>query len=460
MDRDTDSGVNSIVLTDLAANVDAKHRSPDNLFAEILLSTLLYDEVLIQDEVFVLSDQILRWFSQKEYKDIFAACLETGAIKILTHPRELYTNDDLAELSESNPFLARARHINTVGTKGSASFSPSIRQRNLYTFLDYSLSEHITARRPVRQIAGFNVMDVFARVLLTILTNPEYDKWLAHAFPGVRHQMAIDFAEIIAAPETGIALLKKSGKDPKVRMDRARVEFNRSFAYQIASLYPAGSRESMYALIQTCFAAPFCWRENASGRYDSGLRELLLDQDDASDIRTMTHPTVRVEYLKDIPLVLPGRTIDLAKAIVAVRNSAVGESLREAMKHTGSEPDFQRQYSAWSAVAAEIAGYVHNRREGNIRLTALNFGRELLTGAAVSGMSGSLMKPRSLLGDPVTELLRILGESAINSSITILGPQVNKLMQSYLQKQKLCRQLECLIDFRCVNIPQPPRFSV
>ncbi|HEV3075441.1 MAG TPA: hypothetical protein VHB47_13560, partial [Thermoanaerobaculia bacterium] len=104
----------AVVLTDWGAKTEGLSASRDALLQELLLLSLVYDQLLIQDEVLALSTKLARWFTSGKDFDLLRRCLSIGSIVILTH--HAYGSDDLAELALRHPITARAKYIARRGT--------------------------------------------------------------------------------------------------------------------------------------------------------------------------------------------------------------------------------------------------------------------------------------------------------------------------------------------------------
>src|SRR3990172_615439 len=86
----------AVVLTDWGANVDLRGQNKDAVqdkdavLYDLMLLSLLYDDVYNQDEVFALSDTLAKWFPSGSQCDLLRKLLEFGSVTVLTHPLSAY----------------------------------------------------------------------------------------------------------------------------------------------------------------------------------------------------------------------------------------------------------------------------------------------------------------------------------------------------------------------------------
>src|SRR5437867_3753046 len=98
----------SVALTDWTADVDHLRADRDAIIYQLLILSLLYDEILVQDELLVLSDPLAEGFGQGEGKRIWEEVLDVGSFVILQLPISAYRTDDLKEYAQNHPIEARA----------------------------------------------------------------------------------------------------------------------------------------------------------------------------------------------------------------------------------------------------------------------------------------------------------------------------------------------------------------
>jgi hypothetical protein len=443
----------SVVLTDWAADLEHLGKGPEAVLYELMLLSLLYDSILIQDEVFALSDKVSWWFSSSGYAELLPECFDLGAMVVLTHPLLVYPTDDLRELALDSPILARAKYVEKYGTRAEYRFVPTERQKAFYHLVDSYLQVRPAAHRPVGSLQKLDIMSCFATVLRDVLSMRQYTKWRDSAFPGITDAMAEDFVGYIDEPDKLAAKLKDSGRDYVVLTEpEGRPVFNRSLGYQAASLYPRNQARAMQRLIQTTFAAPFTWRENAAGRYSKSLRELLwMPTDSLAEVGEIEseEDIVSVEAHIDTPIVLPDLDSDFVDAIARVRTSAAGKKLRWSMRRFGEEIDFESQKQAWSEVADELAAAVTRPRPVCIRTALLRVGKSAVIGSVAKGLFDAVRgeDPHIGLGLAGAFLCGAAG-LAFNHGL--------ELFRYDLQRQRIRSQIEQAVEFRCVSLAMPP----
>jgi len=130
------------VLSDWAATGEAIPKYRQRLLEELLLLSLVYDEILIQDEVLVLNVSLAEQFVTTEQFRIIEQLIETGALVILTHPLQLYPDQDMRERASLAPIKTRAEYIAKLGTSGDRPFIPTAKQIKFYDLLDVCITKH------------------------------------------------------------------------------------------------------------------------------------------------------------------------------------------------------------------------------------------------------------------------------------------------------------------------------
>jgi hypothetical protein len=442
----------AIVLTDWAADDENLGSSPHAILYDFLLLSLLYDHILIQDEALVLSDRFATWFSEPGNLTLLKKCLELGTITVLAHRTDAYPTEELKTLREVAPITARARYIQKFGTRGELPFVPSPRQEALYPELDVWLRTHREAQRPVGMARPFDIMATFGGILKDILSSKKYVRWLQSAFAGITDEMAADFIGFIENPTSLVSRLHTPDKQVKILWDAGRPVFNRSLGFQAATLYSEAQKNAMQRLIQTTFAAPFCWREDAGGRYSNSFRELLwLPPGLQLDLTGKESPeeVVSVEASVDIALPIPDLNSNFVDAVCKVRESAAGQALRQSVRQLGDDIDFNSQVQSWYAVADELSHLATLQKPFNIRATALRCGPDLVVGA-VAGTLFDFVRTGGV------SIPAVIAGAFLDRALGLLCNHGLMLLQSDLQEQKLRRALEKSVEFRCSSLAMPP----
>ncbi len=444
---------NSIILTDWGADCESLGQSPEAVLYELLLLSLLYDNILIQDEVFALSNRMARWFLKDDYREMLTKCFELGTVVVLSHPLAAYPTDDLKELSQKTPILARAEYIQKFGTRGQDVFNPNQHQLAFYQMIDSFLLNHSKAQRPVGSLKNVDIMATFASILKDLLCSPRYSKWLKTAFRGITDDMKKDFLHFIEQPESVIERLKSANREYKALIGQdATPVFNRSLAFQATSLYPPQQAKAMQRLVQTTFAAPFSWREDAAGRYSRSLRELLwMPSGFASEVEESAHVDniVSVEAHVDTSVGLPDLRTDFVEAITSARNSESGKKLRTAVRRVGSEASFHTQKIAWIEMANELAGAVTKRKRIDIRTALIKLGKEMFLGSVASGVLSSAT------GEPIA-IPTVLAHAFLTGSLGLLFGHGYEVLRCDLEHQEIRWKLEQAVEFRCTSVAMPP----
>jgi len=463
--RKVEETYTSVVLTDWAAFPENMGTSPEATLYQLLLLSLLYDEILIQDEIFALSDKLAQWFTQDVYSELLTKCFDLGSVVILKHPLSAYPEERLRELALKAPIFARADYVRRYGTRAEHRFRPTARQLALYRVIDSCLATHPKAQRPVGSLQKFDIMATFASILKEVLSSRDYDNWRHSAFRRITDYMAEDFVGFIEEPERVVERCAAAGRPANVVTDASgRPTFNRSLAFQAARLYPKPQREAMKHLVQTTFAAPFAWREKAAGRYGGRLRELLWVP---SGTQTEIEPVwvspgsqaeinrargekerVSVEACVDIPLHLPDLNEDFVEAVASVRDSEAGKRLRLAIRQLGADLDFSSQIETWYEVADLLASAVARPKRINIRTSAIRIGREMIVGSVAD------LLVKAMTGQQPTAP-EIVATAFMSGAVGVVFDHGLELMRNDLHRQEVRQHLERAVDFRCSRIAVP-----
>jgi hypothetical protein len=418
-----ESGADTIVLTDWGADVDNIAVDVRSFAWELMLLSLLYEKVLIQDETFVVSSQLPKWFSTADNRRILDELLGMGAVAVLTYPIDAYPDEELQLLAHSSPLAARSRYIATYTTKRDKPFVPTRNQEALCRFLDPIVSQ----RRGVRIEPGgkreFDIMPAFSAVLREVLGHEHYQKWLTAAFSGVSPQMKKDFLGFLENPELAVQRPGKGNKLRVVRDEQGGIVFGRSLGFQLASWYGQREKNAMQRLIQSCFAAPFCYREKAVGRYNSrSLREPLLVSEEMASGLSQKGTGLRVESRIKVNIELPLPTKGFGEIVQGVRTSDAGKALRRSMRYIGSDPYFHVQKEALTAVAEELAEGLAKLTHPGKRLNLISLlctsGKDVFTGLLADGLLQSVRSSSVHMAD---SLISVGSVSTLQGLINLSG---------------------------------------
>jgi hypothetical protein len=456
----------SVVLTDWAVEVDHLRANRDNFVYQLLLLSLLYDEVLIQDEALVLSDTLAHWFGESDGREIWEELLDIGSLVVLKHPLFAYPTDELRENAQNHPIEARAKYIERFGTKGDQQFKVSDIQARLYSNIEWCLKHKRTPAREVGANRGIDIMPLFSRALWTVLSEGGYAAWIESNFPTLRAQDVSRFLKLISDPEGLVKSLEKKGVLRNIVRDQnGQPVLNRSLAYQAASLFPLTQKTKFQQIIQSAFAMPFCWRERAIGRYGGVLKAIppRSTQPVPDRKRTRRHSAKQaiaiVEAHVNVPIAMPSLRRGFGKAIVDVRESVVGKELRDAVSRMGQSITFDEQKYRWQAVAEELATKVMGPIAFGVSIDAVK--HKLIDGVVTGAIVHNFAEYFAAKYDFLTSLASLAGPAmgAGHAAAGIAYDSLSNLWKTTRSVQDLCSKLENAIDFRCTWIQEPPNLT-
>jgi hypothetical protein len=409
-----------IILTSWSANGipgPATNNRADFLWYLALLC-LLYDDVLIPDEQLVVGAKLPQWFAKEPGP--FLRLLETGGLRVLTQAERAYLDDDLLELSRSEPLAARAEHIQRHLTHGPRPFQPRPRQRVLYQQLDGVLAANPESSEAVS--AGSDIWETFATQFRSVLVDSR--DWWRGTYPGLTLRTVDQYVGFIDDRARALARIKDIVGAPLPIIDRdGRIAFNRSFGERIASTYPRAESVALIELIESTFAAVFTDREFAAGTYGPGLREIILAPSQPKLQPDSVDAPVIVEALPSLSLRLPITPgVRVMDAVARVRADPAGVELRRVVRDAGSDPGFVAQRAAWLAVAERLAEELDERsaspkRTIRLRPVTVELGGSLLGGAFVEGLVhgvAAVMNPELALAIGATQLVQVTGRLSLS----------------------------------------------
>jgi hypothetical protein len=112
----------SIVMVDWSLENQPTERYRDEFLWRQMLLSLLYDEVLAQDETLVCSEKMATWFRDSEKFRLLEELFDCGGITILKRPLGRYPSEQLKERASTAPIHARREHlqnfsVNNDGTR-------------------------------------------------------------------------------------------------------------------------------------------------------------------------------------------------------------------------------------------------------------------------------------------------------------------------------------------------------
>lgn len=417
-----------------------------------MLLSLLYDELLVQDEILVCSEKMANWFPDVESFRLLEEFFAVGGITVLKRPLGKYP-PGLREKAQKNPIHARVEHLAqfSVGNTGKPlRFTDE--QRQFHNRLESCLLAVPRAHRDAgsKKALGEELMQSFGSLLSQVLTDERYKKWRESKFPHISAKTAGDFVGLVQNPTVAIDRIRSSGQQPRFTPERDMPVFSTAVAVQAAATYPQDEANDIVSLIETVFAVPFCMDEDAVGRHSRALRELPLPLGRAVGKSEIAR-VVKVETRVKVPVGLPKPEPGFAEVIQQVRENS-GKKLKNAMKWLGKDPDFHSQEAAWSEVKEELASRIAHRsrmREFGVWSILGSIGDELVCDTIADVM---LHPPRS-----AEEGLSRLLVKSLGKGFSLSGRYVYELLRMDLQRQQISEKLENAVQFRCVDYPQVTR---
>jgi hypothetical protein len=415
-----------------------------------MLLSLLYDEVLIQDEIFVCSQKMAGWFRDGETFRLLEELFAIGGITVLKRPLRRYP-PQLQEKAQKNPIQARVEHLTkfSVGNTGEPLRFTN-EQRQFHNRLESCLLASPRGHRDAgsKNALGEDLMQSFGNRLSEVLMDARYKRWRASKFPHISPQTGSEFVGFVQDPSEAIKRIKeRTGQQPRFTLEGDSPVFSTALAVQAAASYQPDEANDLVSLIETVFAVPFCMDEDAVGRHSRTLRELPLPLDQPEGKREAGR-VVKVETRVKVPVGLPRPEPGFAEALQRVRESS-GKKLKNAMKRLGKEMDFHRQEEAWSEVKEELASQIADRRrmrEFGVWSILGSIGHELIFDTIADFM---LHPPRS-----TEECLSRLLVRSLGKGFSLTSGYVYELLRMDLQRQRISEKLESAVQFRCVDYPK------
>lgn len=437
-----DTEYSAVVLTDWGADNSRIAPNVHQLIYELMLLSLLYDEILIQDEVFASST----WFAEKFWSprdfELLHLCLRLGCIKVLTLPINTYPTDRLSELAGHSPIRARAEYMKAYSSAGDQTFIPSPELTAFHGHLDTHILQCNGTRRPVDEIRVVDFRTLFPGFLRTALLDQRWELWRKSAFPAMSPQMIEKVLRGIDHPVRAAEELPPEDR----RSHPADTEFSRSLAFRIAKQFGAES-SAMQNLVQTCFAAPFAASLSAVGRYGPALRELIWPWGDREDENASEDRTVSLDAAVTIPIDLPLINNSMVDIIRSVRESKEGLELRRAVQSLGSDATFDRQEVAWKAVADKLSHKIQEGRRFQVRVSKSSHGPDIVVGTVVGGLCA-----QGVTLDALSQLPTALAQTLLAGCVGVAGRHIYANICDDLQQQHIRALLEQAVQFRCTPI--------
>lgn len=230
------------------------------LLPELVVCSLLYDEVLIREEDLFTNRRIMRLLAEPSNRRVFEELLAAGLVKLLRLPVADYPAGrkfDPVRL----PISARVEEHQLRRSYKGRPWKPTAAEWSVIGILDRLVSEFPGASREHEPFPGDSV---FAAQLAEVLEGRERYSLSAHpVFSHIHPQTADEFVRFCREPEAWIRFLRNAGvADPILGPSGG---FYRSAAYQYLEQLP-GPR-AMRRLVESVYAAAYCDRELSDGRY-------------------------------------------------------------------------------------------------------------------------------------------------------------------------------------------------
>jgi hypothetical protein len=437
----------SVVLVDWSRLNEPTATNRNSLLYEMMLLSLVYDQVLVQDEVFMVSHKLSRWFQGSHSFGFLEELLDTGSVVLLKRPLSAYPMD-LRDLAQDQPVTGRKLHLQKFSVNNDGKpITFTSEQEEFHSRLEACLRRSQRAHRPAGrvQLAG-GLMHAFGERLTHVLNSPDYAAWRQSRFGKGREkeQMWKDFVKYVGDPDAAIHRVRSKGQQPKYTPTAQGPIFNTALAVQVAATYPLPQAHAMQGVIETVFAVPFCESEDAAGRYGPALRELPLPLKREDGDAGLTRVSVEAEVR--IPIGLPQPKRGFGRILQKVRNGS-GKDLRKAMGQLDTDPNFRYLSQAWQAVADDLASQTMKMgRKVNVRTVVGHICGAAMSEAFVDWVHGH--PPQS-----VEEAVSWLPAKLAGPTLAIGGGLLYRALRADLKRQEISEKLVNAVQFRCVKIP-------
>jgi hypothetical protein len=343
----------TLLLTDWAATIDTPQETVTSFDAfafEVIFQSLVFDRILVADEILTLSSRMPDWFSSRDRLDILRKLFDLETLKVLTFPQNYYQTTELQSRCVDEPITARAFHHEWYSSKGKTPFCPTHNQRDWYEKCDRILNERRQARHPIASIRPYDLYGSFAAMLRRLLVLPQYRSWISTTFPALM-PVVDDLVGYIDHPELADKIIREKRGDSRPGDGK---HFTRSLAYRLASVKWPNLEGEFRSLVQSAFASALVSGEDGVGRYTDFVRECLFFVEkpvegplDVGDFVVNQGSPVQTA------LVAPDMSHldEYIDAVKLVRETTSGIALRQAVQ----EGNLTKAGGCWEGVAAEMA---------------------------------------------------------------------------------------------------------
>jgi hypothetical protein len=435
-------------MVDWARKNEPTARTRDQFLWDLMLLSLLYDDVFVQDEIVLCSKTLPKWFPDTESFRLLEETIESGGVSLLKRPYQRYPNE-LQGLAQIQPITARREHLTRFSVDNDGAplrFTPQ--HLAFHNRLEAFLASRPRAHRYAgeQNKLGGDLMHEFGRLLASVLKDPIYERWLRTTYRTITPAIADDFVVFIHEPEKAIARLHQERPDHTARYtpQSGKPVFSTALAVQVAATYQAA--KPLQDLIESVFARPFCQDEGADGRYGKALRDLPID------VPRNTGKVLKVETQVAVPLTLPWPGPGFSRIIATVREMNSGKRLRKAMLNLSRDLAFTYARAAWFDVADDIASLAAAKKMKKIdlQLLLMRVGEGVLWGA----LADLTRHPPESLEQILDPLLGGATDGALHGVYSLGGDLYSH--RHTFETDELRPQLANSVDWACVPHPTVP----
>lgn len=443
----SESSDRSIVMIEWSRLVTPSHKHRDEFLWHQMFMSLLYDDVLAQDQTILCSEEMASWFGDPDGFRLVAELLECRGLVILDRPAVRYPPWMRERLSREPIGTRREQLIRFSAHNDGRPVSFSPKQLSFHNLLENYLREPVNSRSH-REAGrrGFNIMDRFARLTKEVLTDSRYTPWLASEFGQITPDVAAEFVRYAEEPKRAIDRLHTHRRDeaPRVTPLSKDLQFSTALAVQVAATYPKRVATELQSFVETVFARPFCDDEGADGRYGRLLQSLPTEPEleGAGEL-------IRLVHAEPMTLHLPAPRPGFGSVINRIREMPSGRRLKREMEQLGRDPKFVAVTAAWKDVAADMAALMHSSaaKEVELKAVVVELGKSIVTGV--------------IFGDVIATAVHGLGHSlpfveatAIGLTLPLYERMQNKgfsRLATEWKRQKTEERLADAIQFSCVQ---------
>lgn len=442
----------SILLADWGAYLGT-YRSPKKLVNDLILLSLLYDNVLIQDEILVLIPQLANWFGTSRGLDLLHKIFCLDSIKLLKWPTYAYTSNICTDPIK-HPMFARAEWHVKNSTAGDQLFRPTEQQAVLYKELEAILSVRRRAARDRWTKSKIDVYQSFRDILRNVLSKEAFTPWLRFQYSAIKDKTKEEYIGYITDPARAVHDLRKNKPEIRVVYKNGIPDFSRSLGFQVSTLYDRNEKLALQSLIQSVYAIPLCESEHAIGRYSGRLMEIPWFEDEEKVPAYLDAERVLLEPATNKILYLPDVMDDFPKVVNEIRSTEAGKALRKAFADLGKTLSLKEIESCWSSVAHELSSHVKQRGKKYVARTVMG----ILSVAEISVATivdfAEIVHPTGL-----PPLLESAIPAFIGRGFGLCSDLGYKLLNKRLLRFKTYRELNRAVNIRCTWLPTSSQMS-